>query len=700
MPYEIRKTTAAVGLFLILFVVFVVAVKIVVMAPNTIVVPNDYSTIQAAVDAASEGDIIYVKHGKYKETLVIDKALSLTGEDEETTVINGYNAGPVILIRHDNVNVKGFTLLNGDSPDSTVHPIWNWGGMRLSAVHILSASYCTVTGNKLANSGCGVWLYDAHHNTISGNSIAHNDYGIRVDGSTGNVIRGNTVTNSYGGINLLSSDNTLKNNILANNTLNFGVSAFYNVVDDSNTVDGKPIYYWVNQHDKIVPSYAGCVVLVNCTNIKVQELTLARNYHGIILAYTQESTVINNNLTNINKGVYLHNSQNDSIFGNEMAYISGSGNGTKIIGNNITSGITVSGSYQTITQNTVDRKGGIALSCSGYYNNISSNNVGGTDGGVSIDGPFNNVYGNTITADGRLYGGLSVNSNTTVERNTIIGTVLIDGSFNIFSVNNISNNVVIKGNSNTFYGNYLQGVVFGDTITDASNNIFYHNNFNFVRSGEGKRTFAVWEGVHGTEILDNGKEGNYWSDYTGKDANGNGIGDTPYVIHTKDPINYQNIADFNIADLVLTDHYPLMAPIEFFDAGTWEGTSYNVSVISDSNLSDFSFNPEGTISFLVEGEAGTTGFCRVTVPKDLLHTDGNWIVLVDGESVTPTVNEDTINSYIYFTYAYSTKTVEIIGTDAIPEFPSWTLLPLLLAATLLAITYKKKLHKTTIHRSY
>ncbi|MGD2066849.1 MAG: hypothetical protein PVI43_06750, partial [Candidatus Bathyarchaeota archaeon] len=88
------------------------------------------------------------------------------------------------------------------------------------------------------------------------------------------------------------------------------------------------------------------------------------------------------------------------------------------------------------------------------------------------------------------------------------------------------------------------------------------------------------------------------------------------------------------------------------------------------------------------------------VPKDLLLAEDHWAVLVDGESVTPTVNEDTINSYIYFTYTHSTKTVEIIGTEAIPEFPSWTLLPLLLAATFLAITYKKKLHKTTANHSY
>jgi hypothetical protein len=64
---------------------------------------------------------------------------------------------------------------------------------------------------------------------------------------------------------------------------------------------------------------------------------------------------------------------------------------------------------------------------------------------------------------------------------------------------------------------------------------------------------------------------------------------------------------------------------------------------------------------------------------------------VDGASVSPTLSEDTKNSYLYFTYNHSTKTVEIIGTEAIPEFPSWIILPLFLVATLFSIIVRKKI---------
>jgi len=133
-----------------------------------------------------------------------------------------------------------------------------------------------------------------------------------------------------------------------------------------------------------------------------------------------------------------------------------------------------------------------------------------------------------------------------------------------------------------------------------------------------------------------------------------------------------------------------MAPITVFDAGTWEWTNYNVDIISNSTVSDFSFNPEtALIRFNVKGETGTTGFCRVTIPKDLLDAEDYWTVLVDGNQVTSTVKEEANSTYLYFTYQHSTKTVEIIGTDAIPEFPSRIILPLFLIATIVVIVYRQ-----------
>jgi parallel beta-helix repeat protein len=320
-----------------------------------------------------------------------------------------------------------------------------------------------------------------------------------------------------------------------------------------------------------------------------------------------------------------------------------------------------------------------------FYSGASNNNVTGNNiksnkymSGIHFyDGSTNNVISsNSITNN--CYGILSTDASENIitgndiQFNSQYDIHFYSSSNNTITGNNIGNTewhygLCLRGNSNynIISGNKIMNSEIGIVLENSTNNYIYHN------------TFVNHELAHADDdssnIWDNGKEGNYWSNYNGADNDGDGIGDTAYIINENN-----------------TDNYPLMASITIFDAGTWEWTSYNVDIISNSTVSDFSFNPESAlIQFKVAGETGTTGFCRVTIPKDMLYTEGNWAVLVDGASVTPTVNEDTNNTYLYFSYHHSTKTVEIIGTTAIPEFPSWIFLSLFMVATLLAVILTK-----------
>jgi len=171
-------------------------------------------------------------------------------------------------------------------------------------------------------------------------------------------------------------------------------------------------------------------------------------------------------------------------------------------------------------------------------------------------------------------------------------------------------------------------------------------------------------------VWDNGypSGGNYWSDCAGVDlfsgpyqneTGCDGIGDISYVI-----------------DGNSRDNYPLMGPFNTFDAGVWNGVAYKVDVISNSTVSNFHFIPEegAFISFNVTGKNGTIGFCRVTVPKSLLWAEeGKWVILVGGEEVNYTLISDENNSYLYFTYQHSTKTVLIQGAYVLPVFYSLTI---------------------------
>lgn len=319
-------------------------------------------------------------------------------------------------------------------------------------------------------------------------------------------------------------------------------------------------------------------------------------------------------------------------------------------------------------------------------NNISANYIAHNQGnGISLDSGVNTLFGNTITNNGANGVLLYFSNYNTIRGNNITdnkrGIDIYGSQYNSMSGNSVTNNSIV---GLWFFGspyNYLLGNNIIDNEKsidfqmDSLGNTIYYNNF--------VNNELLLADVGSVNKWDNDTVGNYWSDYKGTDWDGDGIGNTPYIIDENNKDNYPMMKPVGAH----------MAPITIFDAGTWEGKKYNINVVSNSTVSEFSFDPEGTrIRFNVIGETGTAGFCRVTIPKELLYAETEWAVLVDGNPVTSSVNEDENSTYIYFTYSQSTKTVKIIGTTAIPEFPSWT--PVLLVLIVLAVTlatYKRKL---------
>lgn len=128
---------------------------------------------------------------------------------------------------------------------------------------------------------------------------------------------------------------------------------------------------------------------------------------------------------------------------------------------------------------------------------------------------------------------------------------------------------------------------------------------------------------------------------------------------------------------------------------TFGEETYHITTSSNSSVTDFYFDPDdgAFIKFNVTGPTGTTGFCNVTIPDDLLW--GEFSVYVDGFSLVE--DEDYTQTYngthyiFYITYTHTTHVIEIRGTEVISEFPSFLILPLFMIATLLTvIAYRRK----------
>jgi hypothetical protein len=164
--------------------------------PKTLIVPDDYSTIQEAISNAVEGDTVYVRKGVYVENPVVNKSILLVGEDRDSTVID-VTAGLKVAV--NGVTVTGFTIYDG------------WAGISVSA------NCCNILGNKITNTAWhsavglkttlqeflqSIWLSSdiqlnfANRNLINRNYIESCVEGIQIwQKSNNNTITENTITN-------------------------------------------------------------------------------------------------------------------------------------------------------------------------------------------------------------------------------------------------------------------------------------------------------------------------------------------------------------------------------------------------------------------------------------------------------------------------------------------------------------------------
>lgn len=255
--------------------------------------------------------------------------------------------------------------------------------------------------------------------------------------------------------------------------------------------------------------------------------------------------------------------------------ISVNGNGNKIINNILKAMLRAPGSYTVIAQNTITAR----MNIGGFYSHIYANNIVNASIDI-INGSFNSIYSNNVVGGGIGAGGTSVTNliyNNTVRNgrgiwacygdivinNTVMesarGISIAWGFNNIVYRNIIVNNqgpglLKITGDNNTFYANYVANNDYGAFILNSGDNVLFHNNF--VGNGQQVKTDAAkireFEGwaIYDTDLqggnFDNGKRGNYWSDYVGEDVNGDGIGDVPYVIDASRQDNYPLITPFDV----------------------------------------------------------------------------------------------------------------------------------------------------------
>jgi len=197
----VKKTALTLTLILALSVSIMAGMQTLEVAKaerRTFVVPTDYSTIQQAIDSALDGDTIYVRKGTYVENPVVNKSVSLVGEDRDATVID-VTAG--LKVERDNVTITGLTIYDG------------WQGITISA------NGCNISGNKITNAQGGIVLLSSENNNITGNILQSiSSAAIQLFYSNNNLLNNNYIDSCTEGIQLRagSSNNTVTENRITN----------------------------------------------------------------------------------------------------------------------------------------------------------------------------------------------------------------------------------------------------------------------------------------------------------------------------------------------------------------------------------------------------------------------------------------------------------------------------------------------------
>jgi parallel beta-helix repeat protein len=230
-----------------------------------------------------------------------------------------------------------------------------------------------------------------------------------------------------------------------------------------------------------------------------------------------------------------------------------------------------------------DAHNGMGLEAAG--GRIISNTISQCGRGITLrDASGAHVEGNTVTQS--LWGGIGASriQSGTISNNTVAkdwrtaialdignsvarGNVIFDsldgfalnGSGNVIENNHIEGIrrwgwSVWEAYDNVFFGNTITNSDFGLALGDSTgDNLLHHNNFSIT---------GTWHGVDdgmGNQ-WDDGSEGNYWSDYTGTDADSDGIGDTPYQVVPNGVDRYPLMEPYDIGSHLIHT-WPLLAGV-------------------------------------------------------------------------------------------------------------------------------------------
>jgi parallel beta-helix repeat protein len=280
-----------------------------------------YQYINDGILHAIDGDTVYVMSGLYNETVVINKSISLRGQQQETTIIDGHNNGSVITVTSTLVAVRRFTVRNsgGSHRDAGVAIYANTTSITDCTIYraragilVQNSSETTIKSCRFHTNGFGIFSSSCLFVTIDSCTLYHNGAGVYLyDTTCVTIIRSYADTNGIGFLCEASSNIAISGSAARDNDDNEGGMFFI----DCQFVSINNCY--------LVHNGVG-VNLVNSSACFIESCNFSLNTHFSCKFLRSSSSILLKNCVftqNLRYGLYAENSMFtiswSNIYGNE-----------------------------------------------------------------------------------------------------------------------------------------------------------------------------------------------------------------------------------------------------------------------------------------------------------------------------------------------------------------------------------------------
>ena len=320
--------------------------------PNGIEVQGTNNTVSdSRIDASLGMMLVGSKSTVQNDTFNGDKGIQMKDSSENVIKSCRFSTSQGIEITSSNNNNIEMNRFSGTSFGITLSKSGHnslaenqFSGSYISGLDLLESSDNNLTGNLLNGSMLGISLRQSDKNLLTNNSCVRNERaGVYLNGSTDNQLIGNSLSKDGNGILLAASEkntivsnaasdntygislrgsghNILKNNSMKANLYNLRIDSgsslvqaeddFFQDIDVSNSADGKPICYLVEQRERVVLEGYAFVGLIECRNVSVSNQSISNSSTGVLLVGSTDCNVENCTIRRSENGVSMINSKN------------------------------------------------------------------------------------------------------------------------------------------------------------------------------------------------------------------------------------------------------------------------------------------------------------------------------------------------------------------------------------------------------